>query len=399
VFFLVFKVDYYQSAKTFSKYLYNGHISFNPDHIANQAMGYNMFPNHGRKAIRRPGISFATSKRRQNNYNRAQNANITAKGNMPRYGRSGTVGSFSRPMSRPAFSKSRTPMETGGGTALPGTFYNHGQKMQLSKSFQKKCRAAVSNNNVQQFKTTCLFTSGFGVANYYVPVQLYDPVDVSTVLSHITSATPTTKFEITDAKVDYQLTNQHDSTCYIRVYECEARGDVPLSATLSSVILYLYQGFTDVGDGSDATDASGTAFASGLFTTWYKINSVKVVDMQPGAVKRFSIHDASTQLINFERWYPGNTNTILSRQKATKFLMFQVWGQTVNDATSSTLVSTDITKIDGIITKRYQFRWSQDVNTSTYSSGSFGNVTTASFIDAATDAVTVNAGGGTSGNA
>jgi len=278
----------------------------------------------------------------------------------------------------------------------PALTYSHGRHLVESKKFVQKVRDAISNNNVEQLQLVAQFTSAPGLCAYFQPSQLYDPDDVGIIRAHIIgtpTAYQTFKFLVKSAEMNYQITLSHDTAAFMRVYECEARGDVPETNTLTTPLAYLNQGWTDLGYAANATDYRSTVFSSPLFCTWYKVKSTKVIEFQPGETKRFNLIDKSPTLVNCERWQPaGSNSTLVSKQRKSKFLVFQVWGQNVDDSATGAIVTLDHTKFNVVMTKRYEFRWSQDYDTNIFTDGSALSTATGaySFINPDTDQVIVN---------
>lgn len=259
-------------------------------------------------------------------------------------------------------------------TQAPQLNWNHGRAAKLSKKFVKNVRQAAAAIDVQQLRGTSQMSAAIGNCEYHIPAMLYDPTDISVINGHCGSYVDG-KFLIRNAVHTLQMTNQRNSCANLRIYECEARSDVPYNATGAyQVYDYLYQGWVGAGLAGNATDIGANAFSSPLFTTWFKVNDVKVVLLNPGECKRFTLEDKSSTLINMQRWKPFGLQRTLCHQKKTKFLIYQVWGQTVEDSVQTTQISTDVVKLDCVWSTKYEYQYIVDTNPTIFTSGSLGTI-------------------------
>ncbi|AXH78325.1 MAG: hypothetical protein [Circular genetic element sp.] len=275
--------------------------------------------------------------------------------------------------------------------ATPSINYNHGKALYISPKFIRAVKQAGAAVDVQHFKGVDQFTSLVGECNYSVPHVLYDPTHIQTMNNNAGNFKDG-KFLVRRALSMIQLVNARNSCATIRVYECEARSDVPYkSGTYVSPYNYLTLGWDNASLSSMLNNISGNAFSSSAFTTWFKVLDVKVISLNPGECKIFTLEDKSSTLINMERWFPNAEQLSIAHGRKTKFLMFQYWGQTVNDSTNTVLVSTDAVKIDCIHTLKYEYQYIQDTNATVYSTGTFNTVSTPEFINENTSAVVTGA--------
>jgi len=273
----------------------------------------------------------------------------------------------------------------------PDLHYNHGKATRYSDKFSRKVREAAAAIDTQTIKGTMQMTSNIGQCNYAVPHLLYDPDHMVTLNSHL-SGYPDGKFLVRNAISTIQLANARNSCANIRIYECQARTDVPYqSGAYVTPYNYLITGWTDAGLASTLNDIAGNAFSSSAFCTWFKVLDVKVITLNPGECKRLTLEDKQSTSINMERWHPGGSKLSIAHARKTKFFLFQYWGQTVNDSVTEALVSTDAVKIDCLHTVKYTFQYVLDQNKTNYTSGALDAVAIPEFVNENTSAIITGA--------
>lgn len=285
--------------------------------------------------------------------------------------------------------KSKSGGRTGGrlGAARhqgPLTF-TRGRRMMPSTAFIKKVREACAQPNVLLDTIPYQTIGGIGLAAWTVPPPLYNIGDLLNQATHYSGANATTKYLIRDASLTINLTNASSGVCLLRCYFYVPRRDVPLSSTVTSIGTLVSQGFTDSGSAAALTNITSTLFGSASFVTWCKITKVRLIRLAPGETKTVNIIQRSPKLINTETLQPGGTNWLMIPRQAMG-IAFQQFGQTVNDSTTTTAVSTDGTKVNFVCNYRYRFQVGSDISTTIFSGSSLGTVTTAQYINEDTGA-------------
>lgn len=273
-------------------------------------------------------------------------------------------------------------------TAQPAITFRHGRSSNLNKKFVQKVRSALTSKNSQNFISTQCKTSGIGDCTYSQSPVILGPDHVSVIAGNMGSSNYTKKFTIQNVLMNCSLTNQSSGVMCLRVYECMYRTDCPYSATYPSPLSLLGVGFTDAGLTTNITNIAGTAYQSPAFCSWIKIINVRQVELNAGETKHISIRNNNSKFVNLEKYAVGGAGySIQGFGRYSKFLLFQQWGQTVNDSVSTTVVSTDRTKLDFVFTVKYEYTWLDDYTNNVYTSGSLGAVNTAQYVNETTGSV------------
>lgn len=268
------------------------------------------------------------------------------------------------------------------GTAQPALYFKHGKKPYINKKFISKVRSALTSTDSHQFLSTMCKTSGIGDCTYSISPVILEPDHVSAIQANIGASNATKKFTIRNANLSTSLTNQSSGVVCLRVYECMFRTDCPYSSGNPDPLSMLLNGFTNAALATNSTNIAGTAFQSPAFTSWIKIIAVRQVELNAGETKHITIRNNASKLVNLEKYsIAGSAYSLMGFGKYSKFLLFQQWGQTVNDSTSTTVVSTDRTKLDFVFTVKYDYTWMDDYTNTIYTTGSLGAVNTAQYIN------------------
>lgn len=276
--------------------------------------------------------------------------------------------------------------------------YAYGRKVPTSSKFIKKVREAISNTETWTNNYSDQSTASIGGCRYYTSYPLYTSADLFAMSAKLPTTVATSKYIVENAVMTTQICNMSAGAVNLRVYEYKARRDIPSTTSTSggngaiiSPSVLITQGFSDDGTVSAATDISSSLFNSSTFVAWCKILNTKLVQLGPGETKIFTLMDKSPHLINMEIFNPGAISTQLwcMAPYFARGLVFQHWGQPVDDSSTTTLTSTDRTKLSIIHTVRYNYKWSQDYSTSyTISASSgLGAVSSLQYIQEDTGAV------------
>lgn len=244
--------------------------------------------------------------------------------------------------------------------------YKHGKSMKLSQGFINKVKTAASNFNCLILKAVNNITQTKGLGTYTGTPLLYGASDIYNLWVAIGSANVSQRFVIDGVSQTNLITNNDNSVLNCRVYECEARYDIPNpnSSAAQTPIAQLVAGFTESGYTNAMTDTGSTAFQSSDFVCHWKVNSVKLLKFQPGEQKTFTLADKSPQSIYIPRWFqgvPGSSTGILNGlRKRSRFLLYQFWGSPALDSASLTHIGLTGLNVSVHSTVRYDYRWSQD---------------------------------------
>ena len=274
-------------------------------------------------------------------------------------------------------------------TAQPIEVFKHGRKPRLSRKFVQAVRSAISSTDTYQKVSTQAVFSNIGECTYSQSPMLLGVDDVYNMSLKLPgTVNNTSRFTIKDSTLDVSLVNQSNGVVCLQVYECQCRHDVPFSASYASPLPILADGWSDAGYAGNVTDITSNVFSSPAFTTWFKVIKVHKYELNGGETKHIMIKDSSPFTINKERIaISGVGYNVMGFRKRSKFLIFQQWGQAVNDQADGTHISTDRTKIDFIYKQVYDFTWVDDFTNTVYKSGSLDAVTTARFVQEASGTV------------
>lgn len=239
--------------------------------------------------------------------------------------------------------------------------YSSGKAKGVSEAFIAKVKMAASLPNVITFRGVYKANCVSGQCSYICFPMLYYTTDILAINAAIGAATANcTRFTCDDATQEVQVANVTDVQVFARVYQCEAREDIPLQPNYAPYG-ELTDGFTDAGVGAGAgqTDLTLTAFQSPGFVEDFKITSVKRFKFNPGETKVFTLHDKSPNNINMARWQNSGQQSIYCQRKRSRFLMLQFWGQVAGDTANLTHVGTAPCSLDCVGTTRYTYRFTQ----------------------------------------
>ena len=272
------------------------------------------------------------------------------------------------------------------GSAQPITTFKHGKQQKINKKFINKVRQAVSSADTYQTKNSIAIFGQYGECAYSISPVLYGTDDMSNIANLLGASNATKRFQIRDGNLHTSITNQSSGVCCMRVYECQFRYDVPYSPPYSDPLLIANRGWVDAGYPNNKIDLSSTVFSSPAFCSRFKVLNVRQIELNAGETKHIVVSNRSPTIIDMERYATGGTSYSIIGTKTARFLMFQQWGQVVNDATTTTNVSTDRTKVDFLFGRRYTYTWTSDYTNTLTSTSSVPTITTAQYINETTGA-------------
>nr|WAE42999.1 MAG: capsid protein [Cressdnaviricota sp.] len=257
--------------------------------------------------------------------------------------------------------------------------FSHGRKLKVNQKFQRKVRQAIQQINTYQYSATACSIGSIGQC-LYSNGDLNKVTDLAAILALVTGNNNTTKYQLLDSQMDINITNQSSGQAFLRIYEVVPRHDVP--SALGSTVAIMNTGFTDNGYTANNTNLNSTLFQSTSFCNWFKILKVRTLEFAPGQCKKISLINRRSKVINAEHLFSTGYLTGLH-----KGLMFQQWGQAVNDSVNKTNVSTDGTKFDMVYTLRYHYSWMTPTTNAISNTTALSTVNTAEYIQPLTGAV------------
>lgn len=273
----------------------------------------------------------------------------------------------------------------------PAMVYATGRARKIRPAFREKVIKAISSSNTQFVKLSGASITTANQCNYIVPTIMGDPVHYSTMSKNIngysSNVNSTLRFEQQNATLSHTLSNPTTGVLFCRVYECEPRGDVPYMTTIyTSIQSIIVNSDSDVGYAALDNDPTGTLFQNSLFVSLFKINRVRMLQMQPGEQKQVKLIDRRSHPINMERLNPSGATsgvqTYIGFRLLTKFFVYQFWGSQADAAASDTTgIEIAPTKLDWRSDIKYDYKWAQDYSTNVYSTGAYGTTTTPTFIN------------------
>lgn len=292
-------------------------------------------------------------------------------------------------MRRPGPGKSRfkrtQPIDRQTNRNPPITF-THGRPRRISPKFAKKVIAAITKEDSEVFESTVQLTSSIGGAAYWCPQLLNDPVDWNILIGNALTAS-TARIQINNSSMTYQFKNMQNSNAFMHIYECVARNDVPyIAGTFTTPLNYLNQGFTDNSFTNAKTTIKFQPFQSPSFCTRFRVVHQRKIDFGPGGTEMVTLNVGYPITVNQERIYAAGTGAggqkLLEAVRGhTRFFLFKIWGDVVDDATTPSLVSVDAVKISAVVQKQYNYKYVQDAVSTIYYSGGLGAVAAPKHID------------------
>lgn len=268
----------------------------------------------------------------------------------------------------------RKKKSSGSSQPYTGLAFVHGRAPKTSTKFINKVRLAVEAKNVYLTNSTYRMPTTVGTCDYIQGPQINDPTTLNAINANMAGGGVNEKFQVISATSVAQVTNMSNASSFVRVYECMCRQDTPANITGSSIggtpWVYLYdEGMTDLpsAGSASANDLSSTLFMSTEFTTRCSILKVKTVEFRPGETRRFTLVDKKPWVLNMARIVDGTGLLLCGLAKRTRFLIFQVWGDTA-DSTTGTVTTTSVTatSLSVVQNNRYEYSWTQDYSNNIY---------------------------------
>lgn len=321
-------------------------------------------------------------------YNKYKSSKSTALKNRPR-------------MKRPYKGrKSRGEKGTASGTIREQMTFNHGHPDHLLKG--RRRRAIIESitpvNNALVQQSTQITNTSFGQTTWAV-YHLGLSNDYADILNSDSQLNQkSSKFVLRSQQQELEMTNMSNTSCYIRVYDYVYRHDLPaynssgafITTTAQWFNALITNGFANAVNSVGYTTLSSNIYDDPTFCSFCKVVKQRLIELSPGQTIKVNQFDRTSKSINANvvgtNLY-GNS-PYYAMKGFSRGLLLQVWGQVVDDQTSSTLCSTDKVKVSVIQKIKYEYQWVLDSNPSSYLMiNSLGAVAAAQSINELADGV------------
>lgn len=262
-----------------------------------------------------------------------------------------------------------------------------GKVTKVKPSFIKKVLDAASARNTYINQNALSVAANTGVCQYSF-FDLNSNSDLSTINSYVI-ANNTGKYLLEDSHIDITMANMTTACQYGRLYEIVPRHDIPVS--LGTYTQIYTNGLAEAG--SSTTKIAGSSldsklFDSHLFCTYFKILKQREFTLDPG--QNFKIEQSiGSKNVNMDVIQTANCTM---QRNYGRLYVIQIWGGIVNDSVTKTNVSTDSTKVDFIYNRRYNYKYTQDLQVSTNITNNIPSIAVSpEYINPDTDTVMIDA--------
>jgi hypothetical protein len=238
-------------------------------------------------------------------------------------------------------------------------------------------------------------TAPQGTCAYFV-YQIVDTYDLAQILNSSVAGNQigaqvakNCRIYIDDCDQSLAITNADSALCNLRIYEYIARRDVPASLTSTGNVVnngFNYQ--TSTVSPIQASSEVGTLYNNPLFCAYYKITSMRTVELAGGRTL-----DLSQSIRTGKRLNPviEDVNNILTIPHYTRGFVIQVVGQPVNGTSlQSGMASSAPCKLDVLQYRRYKYNQPVSSLGNTYMTSNIPLLSVISELDPATGAPDVN---------
>jgi len=250
----------------------------------------------------------------------------------------------------------------------------------VSKTFQKK--VFMSSVQPEIFTSISSFRAlAYGATSEIVFFSINTVSDLEDIEQFISSSTPV-KFALDHSSLLTNITSATNVPIRGRIYDLTLRRDIPNGQTPLSIFA---TGLSEVNTGGVYTkqsvnDLDVTLFDSGKFTSYFKIDSVKPFELDPGSSCPLNIH-VSSKSINTEIVNESQTYAL---RGLTKFVALQFWGTNIQQALSANVTSGPV-ELSFIETRKFKFRNNTAAKV-TYHSNTLPALTTLNMVNTDTGA-------------
>lgn len=293
-----------------------------------------------------------------------------------------------------------------------------GRRRRPRRNVATLVRKIISNQTKEphtlQYHNAAKFTSAIGTKSWSSGTVFLDRQHMWDMYTKAITggSTPTTrqmiadKFVLDRASLEMNITNADPHQCYLSMYYCRPRRDIPNLAGMSNILGMLQEGWKNAGIGraeSGTTEAYDksltlTPFMSSTFCRYYQIYKVKKILLRPGETFLARISRSRSSVVPGASLFPladvvGSYDSVndipnVFFKNFTKFILFSHHGQSVHAASDANIVSTADCKLDVIATLKFDFHRLPSRPQKTYEvSGVLGDVADDQAVSVTTGAI------------
>jgi len=220
----------------------------------------------------------------------------------------------------------------------------------------------------------------------YTWFPLGDVSDIISIFGQLGTSDPNQKFDITDAELQLRCQNMSSAACYMRVYTCVARHDIPSS--LTSMQSMLEGGFAEYKTDAEITDITvgGTVFHNSQWVNYFNVIATKEIKLDLAESVTLDLKNPRNKLINYKLIDDAGPLALLGY---TQGFVVQLWGQLASSTADGLAPTVCNTKVATLSERRYSVKLTEDsVQKGTYLIGDALDTTlTTTLVNEASGAV------------
>jgi len=220
----------------------------------------------------------------------------------------------------------------------------------------------------------------------YTWFPLGDVSDIISIFGQLGTSDPNQKFDITDAQLQLRCQNMSSAACYLKVYTCVARHDIPDS--LTTIQTMLDNGFSEYKTDAEITNITvgGTVFHNSQWVNYFNVIASKEIKLDLAESVTLDLKNPRNKLINYKLIDDASPIGLLGY---TQGFVVQLWGQLAASTAAGLAPTVCNTKVATLSERRYSVKLTEDsVQKGTYLIGdTLDDTASTTLINEATGAV------------